>query len=497
MANTTNVPTPQFTPTGLVIPTEAAILAGVQADFNAAFGGNLNPALNSPQGQLVSSLTAMIANANTVFATFVNQVDPDQNTGFMQDAVARFYFLNRNPAVPTTVNCLCVGTFGTPIPVGALVQDTSGNVYICSQSGTIPIGGSITLPFANVVAGPTPCPANTVTIIYQAINGWESVNNVSPGVIGAAVETPAAFEYRREQSVGLNAQGSLPAIYAACFSTTDVIDVFVTQNNTDATISGAINGNPNSTSFPVAPRSVYIAVSGGAAASVAAAIWAATNVGVSYQPNFTGTGSQSGTTVTIATTTANGNSNNYISIGMTLNGAGVEPNSIVTAFGTYTHALGHGTLTVSTTGTVSSGIVTGAQQGTAGATLVSETVTDPSGYNPPVPSYVVNYINPAQTPVYFQVTLAASSLLPANIVTLVQQAIVAQFTGQTQGSLRERTASQILASRYYAPVQAIGNEVSILTIFVGFSSNPSSGSNVQMGIDQEPTIAAANINVIT
>ena len=73
MADTTNVPVPVFTPTGLVIPQEAAILEGVQEDYNAAFGGNLNPALNTPQGQLCSSTAAMIANANTVFATFVNQ----------------------------------------------------------------------------------------------------------------------------------------------------------------------------------------------------------------------------------------------------------------------------------------------------------------------------------------------------------------------------------------------------------------------------------------
>lgn len=420
MANTTNVPTPVFTPTGLILPQEAVILAGVQQDYNAAFGGNLNPGLNTPQGQLCSSTAAQIANANTVFATFVNQVDPDTATGFMQDAIGRIYFMNRNPAVPTTVNLQCVGVFGTSIPVGSLAQDTSGNIYSCTQAGVIPVGGTITLSFANVVAGPTACPSNTVTIIYQAINGWESVNNSSPGTIGAAVESPAAFEYRRKQSVGINAQGSIPAIYAACFDVADVLDVFVTQNNTGSTISGAINGNPNSTSYPVAAHSVYVAVTGGAAQDVANAIWRATNIGAAYQ-------------------TATGG---------------------------------------------------------AGATLVSETVEDTSGYNVPRPSYTVNFINPAATPIFFAVTLAASALLPANIVTLVQQAIIAQFTGQAQGSLRERIASQVLASRYFAPVQAIGSEVSILTITIGFSSAVGNAS-LQMGIDQEPTISAGNIAVST
>ena len=417
MTNTTNVPASEFTLTGLVIPQESAVLTGVQLDQNAAFGGQLNPALNTPQGQLASSTTAIIANANTVFATFVNQVDPDTATGFMQDAIARIYFLTREPAVPTTVDCYIVGVFGTVIPVGAQVQDTSGNVYACTQAGTIPVGGNITLPFAALVAGPTACPANTVTTIYQAIPGWDTVNNPSPGVAGSNVESPAAFEYRRKQSVGLNAQGSLPAVYARVFDVLDVIDVFVTQNNTGSIISGAINGNPNSTSYPVAAHSLYVAVVGGNAQDVANAIWKATNVGAAYQ------------TAT----------------------------------------------------------------GTAGASVVSETVTDPSGYAIPVPSYTVNYISPAATPIFFAVQIQNSANLPAGIVGLVQQAIIASFNG-TDGSLRARVASLILASKFYAPVSLIGPEVSILSILIGFTSSPASNS-LQMGIDQVPTITAGDIAV--
>lgn len=489
MVDTTNVPAPVFTPTGLVIPTEAAILAGVQQDYNAAFGGNLNPALNSPQGQLCSSTAAMVANGNTVFATFVNQIDPDTATGFMQDAIGRIYFMNRKPAVPTTVNVQCNGVFSTPIPVGSLVQDTSGNIYTCTQAGVIPVGGTITLAFANVVAGPIPCPSNTVTIIYQGINGWESVNNSSGGVTGSAVESPAAFEYRREQSVGINAQGSIPAIYAACFGVADVIDVFVTQNNTPAVISAPINENPNATSYPVAANSVYVAVVGGNAQDVANAIWRATNIGAAYQPTFSGTGSQASGVVTISATAAG-----YIDVGMTLGGAGVSANSVVTSLGTYTPGTGVGTVNVSTSATHGSAAVTGSQIGSAGATIVSEQVQDNSGYSVPIPTYTVNYINPAPTPIFFAVTLASSALLPADIDSLVKAAVIAQFTGQAQGSLRERIGAQVLASRYFGPIQAIGPEVSILTITIGFDSSVGQAS-LQMGIDQEPTIDATNIAV--
>ena len=127
-----SVPKIQFTPAGLVIPAETAVLAGVQDDINAAFGGGLNPALETPQGQLASSQAAIIGDKNNEFALFVNQVDPQYAADRFQDAIGRIYFLTRKPATPTVVQATVNGLAGTVIPGGTLAQDTSGNTYACS-----------------------------------------------------------------------------------------------------------------------------------------------------------------------------------------------------------------------------------------------------------------------------------------------------------------------------------------------------------------------------
>lgn len=398
----TAVPSVEFTDTGLVVPQEADVLAGVQSDYNAAFGGNLNPALNTPQGQLASSTTAIIGNANDTFAEFVNQIDPDTNDGFMQDAIARIYFLNRSPGAPTAVQCDCAGSLGTQIPVGAQAQDTSGNTYICTQAGTIPVGGTISLPFANLANGPIPCPANTLTIIFQAIPGWDSINNPGDGIPGQNVESAAEFRVRRQQSVALNAHGSLPSIYAAVFDLPNVIDVYATENTSDNTV------NTGSTNYPLLPHSLYVAVVGGDANAIANAIWTKKDVGANYNGN---------TTVV---------------------------------------------------------------------------VTDPSGYSPPLPTYTVKFEIPPSLPILFAVQIANSAALPANIVTLVQNAIIAAFNG-TDGSARVRIGSLLLASKFYGPIQLIGPEVSTLSILLG-SSTPTLTSQ-QIGIDQAPTVVAGNISV--
>jgi hypothetical protein len=278
---TTNVPSVEFTPTGLTVPQESEVLAGVQADYNDAFGGDLNPSLETPQGQLATSTAAIVTDNNALFAEFVNQVNPDTASGFMQDAIARIYFLNRSPGAPTAVQCDCVGAYQTVIPVGAQAADTSGNLYVCTQEGVIPISGTISLPFANVETGPIPCPADTLTAIYRAIPGWDTINNPLPGVLGQDVESRAAFETRRRNSVALNARGSLASIYAAVFDVDDVIDVYATENTGNDPIQ------VGSTDYTLAPHSLYVAAIGGAAEEIAQAIWTKKDVGCDYNGNTT------------------------------------------------------------------------------------------------------------------------------------------------------------------------------------------------------------------
>lgn len=400
---TTNVPPVEFLPEGLFVPQESAVLAGVQADQNEAFGGDINPALNTPQGQLASSTAAIVADCNGVFAEFVNQVNPDTADGFMQDAIARIYFLERSPGAPTNVACQCVGDFGTAIPVGAQAEDTSGNIYTCTDGGTIPVSGTITLNFANVVDGPIACPADTLVKIRRAIPGWDTINNSAPGVLGRLIESRAEFEFRRKNSVALNAHGSKEAIYAAVFNVPDVLDVYVTENVTDAPV------NTGATNYPVAAHSVYVAVVGGVSQAIGDAIYVKKDLGCNMNGN---------TTVTVFDTS----------------------------------------------------------------------------YTPPQPSYSITFNRPTPLPIFFRVELTDSANLPSNIVQLVKDAIIAQFNGFGDQP-RVRIGGLILASKFYNAVNEISEDVSILSILIGVTA-PGAANSIIAGIDQAPTVDAANILVV-
>lgn len=402
MASPSSVPKIQFTAAGVVVPSETDILAGVQADMNAAFGGGLNPALETPQGQLASSQTAVIGDKNNEVVTIVNQVDPQYSDGRFQDAIGRIYFLTRKPATPTAVTATLNGLAGTVVPAGTLAQDTSGNTYACTGDATIGASGVVDAEFQNIETGPIPCAAGTLTQVYQAVPGWDTITNAADGTMGSDVESRADFEYRRKNSVALNGKGTPQAIYAEVFALADVLDVYVKDNPTGSAV------NTGSTNYPIAAHSVYVAVVGGADADIASAIWRKKDLGCD----------------------TNGNT--------------------------------------------------------------SATVVDPSGYSYPQPSYSIKFQRPASLAVKFAVRIVNDSSLPSNIVTLVKNAIIARFNG-ADGTTRERIGATILASRYYGAVVSVASNVSLLDVLIGTSSPTLTQINV--GIDQRPTVSAADITV--
>ena len=263
----TNVPLVTWSNGSPVLPSEQDILAGVQADINAAFGGGVNPSFQTPQGQLAMTETAIIGDKNSQIAYIANQVNPSMASGIWQDAIGEIYFITRIPATGTVVNCTCVGAVGTVIPVGAVAQDTTGYMYSSTASGTIPATGSVIIPFQNQSTGAFTCNPSTLTIIVTAIAGWDSITNPAAGYLGNDVESRQAFEARRSTSVAVNSVNSLQSIYGALASLSDVVDVFVIDNPLGtATNFGATN-------YPIPAHSVCISVAGGTATEIGTAIW--------------------------------------------------------------------------------------------------------------------------------------------------------------------------------------------------------------------------------
>jgi hypothetical protein len=470
---TTNVPAPTFGATGFIAPAESDILAGVQADQQAAFGGNLNPSLTTPQGQLAQSLAAIIGDKNDQFVALANSVDPAFADGRMQDAIARIYFIERNPAEATVVTLTCSGLTGTVIPIGAQAVDQAGNRYLATASGTIPAGGSVDLPFACATTGPIAAPAGYVNAIYQAIPGWDSCTNAADGVIGRDVESRADFEFRRNASVALNSQGSLQSILGAVFSVPGVLDAYAAENTTGATSGAVFVGYISGTTLTVTLMTSGTITTGHVILS--------------------GSGVVAGTTITAQGSGTGGAGTYTVSISQTVASAG-SPESMSSADGGV--ALAAHSIYVCVYGgdstAIANAIYTKKSPGCAmnGNTTVS--ITDSVNYAPPFPTYPITFQIPTPTAIKFAVTMQSNAQVPANAVDLVRNAIIAAFNGQ-DGGPRARIGSFLFASRFYAGIANLGTWALIYSVQLGIAS--ANQTSILVQADEVPTLSATDISV--
>lgn len=268
---------PVFGPLGYVVPSQPNTLSQMSANINIIFGGGLNPALDTPQGQLSTSLTAEVSNVWDQFGLLTNQMDPAFNTGRYQDGIARIYFLSRKGAQPTVVAALCTGLVGVPIPAGSLALALDGNFYTSTDDAEIGGDGTVTIQFACNAVGPIDCPEGSLNVIARAIPGWDSITNPADGVLGRNTESRREFEERRAESVAENSIGSPQAVKGAVLAIDGVLDAYVYNNNT--------NGSVVIGDYTLIANSIYVAAVGGSDQNVARAIFTKAGPGPSYNGN--------------------------------------------------------------------------------------------------------------------------------------------------------------------------------------------------------------------
>ena len=251
------IPDIEITENGIVAPTTDEVLAGVWEILKTAFGSNLNTAMNTPQGQLATSLTAIIQNERNKWIQLMNQFDPQYSTGIWQDAIGELYFLDKKMATSSVVSLEFSGLVGVTIPQGFIVQSVSGTQWQTSGAVVIQSTGITTVEATCVQSGEIGAQANTITIIPISLSGLDRVTNPSPATVGFSEENRLNFEIRRQESVAINSKMTDAATRGAVASLNNVVDVFVISNPTDNTV------NIGKTNYPLVRNSILVSVVGG------------------------------------------------------------------------------------------------------------------------------------------------------------------------------------------------------------------------------------------
>lgn len=222
--------------TGVIIPDTSAIKNEVEAEYQAAFGDDLNTDPNTPQGVLITTETsARVALANNN-ATLANQINPNLAGGVFLDSLLALLGSFRTPATHSTAFCTLTGVVGTSIPAGAQISDTSGNLYELVTTTVIPTGGTITgVQFQSVLTGAISGVAGTLIIIVSNILGWESVTNPTDALLGTDTQSDVSARAFRINTLGAQGMGFAEAIIAALSLTQGVTSLSFLENESSIT----------------------------------------------------------------------------------------------------------------------------------------------------------------------------------------------------------------------------------------------------------------------
>ena len=270
------------TQTGLIVPDAADIQTQVQNEYIAAFGSDLNvTSPSTPQGLLINAETQARIAVATNNATLANQINPGFSGGVYLDALLALMGSQRIAATESLVLCTLVGTVGAIIPVGALAQDTNGNLWQCLNAVTIPLLGTISsVSFQAVESGPILVNAGDLNTIVSNVLGWDSITNPAGnsdtsagGIIGQNTQSDVSARQYRINTLYLQSNGLAGSVISALTATAGVNSLYFIENpSTATTIQGVA----------MAANSIYVCVEGGTDLAVAATLTATKSAGCAY-----------------------------------------------------------------------------------------------------------------------------------------------------------------------------------------------------------------------
>lgn len=231
---------------GLTVENQTQIVADLVADYRSIYGSDINVQSNSPDGQLINIFAQAISDQLELLLSTYNSFAVATAFGTRLDQLVELNGLTRIQGTFTQAKVVVTITQALTLPgldqtaVPAFtVSDNAGNQYQLVTSYVAGGSGTPTLTFQATAIGQVQTSANTITNIVTPTFGISTVNNpsVSSDVIGIGEETDSQLKLRHARSLAIASTGPSDAMEGALKQVTGVVDAYVVENNTNATVN--------------------------------------------------------------------------------------------------------------------------------------------------------------------------------------------------------------------------------------------------------------------
>ncbi|PHM51038.1 baseplate J/gp47 family protein [Xenorhabdus sp. KK7.4] len=260
---------------GVVVPDTAELRSGVENDFYAAFGQDIDLSPETPQGVLVTmeieNRDAMVRNN----AELANQINPDIAGGLFLDAIWALMGGGRFSATRSYLsNVEFSGVPDTVIPKGSQAESVTGARFETISTLIIGKNGKTTGDMRAVEPGSIECKAGHLERVASSILGWETVKNPTHAVVGREAESDISARRRRKQTLAKNTVSVGEAITSSLYELEGVNSLSYRENATAQILT--LDG------IKLLPHSVYVCVEGGDREAIARALLRTKTIGAAY-----------------------------------------------------------------------------------------------------------------------------------------------------------------------------------------------------------------------
>lgn len=213
---------------GVIVPDTSSVLGDVQNEFKAVFGNDLDVSPETVQGRLIEMISRSRLFTIQACAAVSNMLNLNTANGFVLDDLGSLFLISRQPATYTTTSVVLSGVSGTIVPEGTRLKTTGGEIFVNTEDYVI--GSPLNATFRAEKKGVVPCPADTLTIILDAVNGLETANNPANPILGREMESDAEFRKRIKDSLNVNSIAVISAIKANLEQISGVVGTYLYDN---------------------------------------------------------------------------------------------------------------------------------------------------------------------------------------------------------------------------------------------------------------------------
>lgn len=276
-----------FTSNGLTVATNSELVTGLENDFRAIYGNDINLNQNSPDGQLLNIFAQGGTDIRELLMQVYNSFDPDNASGRLLDERCALNNIFRKAGSFTTVEITIVtdrtvtldgvdANYNDPTASGYTIQDDAGTQFVLVNTQTFVAGTHTNVLFRAKEYGQVETTPGTITTPVTIVLGVISVNNPTAGTTGTDEETDAQLKIRRRQSVSIGSSGYLNGLQATLAQLDGVNDVLVYENVGDTTDA-----------LGIPPHCIWVVIEGGASSDIADTIYRKRSAGCDMRGNVT------------------------------------------------------------------------------------------------------------------------------------------------------------------------------------------------------------------